>query len=61
MNNIEFIDNEIHIKNVANFDLAQTLDCGQAFRWSQNENGVWRGIAFGKYIELCQKDGDIII
>lgn len=55
------MDNEIHIKNVTNFDLAQTLDCGQAFRWSQNENGVWHGIAFGKYIELCQKDGDIII
>lgn len=55
------MDNEIHIKNATNFDLAQTLDCGQAFRWSQNENGVWHGIAFDKYIELCQKDGDIII
>lgn len=61
MNNVEFMDNEIHIKNVSNFDLAQTLDCGQAFRWSQNENGVWSGIAFGKYIELCEKNGDIII
>lgn len=61
MNNVQFIGNEIHIKNVSNFDLAQTLDCGQAFRWSQNENGVWSGIAFGKYIELSEKDGDIII
>lgn len=61
MNNIEFIGNEIYIKNATNFDLAQTLDCGQAFRWSQNENGVWSGIAFDKYIELYEKDGDIII
>lgn len=61
MNNIEFIGNEIHIKNVTNFDLAQTLDCGQAFRWSQNQNGKWHGIAFGKYIELYQKNNDIII
>lgn len=61
MNNIEFINNEIHIKNVTNFDLAQTLDCGQAFRWSQKDNGTWCGIAFGKYIELHQKDCDIVI
>lgn len=61
MNNVEFKNSEIHIKNVANFNLAQTLDCGQAFRWSQKENGVWCGIAFGRYIELCEKDGDIII
>ncbi len=61
MNNIEFINNEIHIKDVSNFDLAQTLDCGQAFRWSQDKNGVWSGIAFGKYIELHEKDSDIII
>ena len=61
MNNVEFKNSEIHIKNVANFNLAQTLDCGQAFRWSQKENGVWSGIAFGRYIELCEKDGNIII
>ncbi len=58
---IKFENNKIYIKNPKNFDLAQTLDCGQAFRWSQNENGVWSGIAFGKYIELREKDGDIII
>ncbi len=58
---IKFENNKIYIKNPKNFDLAQTLDCGQAFRWSQNDNGVWRGIAFGKYIELYEKDGDIII
>lgn len=59
--NIEFINDKIYIKNVKNFDLEQTLDCGQAFRWSQNQDGVWSGIAFGKYIELFAKGGDIII
>ncbi|MGN1319648.1 MAG: DNA-3-methyladenine glycosylase family protein, partial [Acutalibacteraceae bacterium] len=61
MNDVKFIDDKIYIENVANFDLAQTLDCGQAFRWSQNENGIWHGIAAGKYIELFEKDGAIII
>ena len=57
--NTEFENDKIYIKNAENFDLAQTLDCGQAFRWSQSPDGVWNGIAFGRYIELSQ-DGDNI-
>ena len=58
---IKFINNEIHIKNVKNFDLKETLDCGQAFRWKPLDNGAWCGIAKGKYIELETLNGDIII
>lgn len=61
MNDIKFENNKIYIKNARNFDLAQTLDCGQAFRWYQNGKGVWCGIAFGRYIELYESNGDIII
>lgn len=61
MNDIIFEKDRIYIKNATNFDLAQTLDCGQCFRWSQNANGAWCGIAFEKYIELYQNDGDIVI
>ena len=50
MNEIKNEKDLIYIKKVQNFDLAQTLDCGQCFRWSQDESGVWRGIAFSKYI-----------
>lgn len=59
--NIKFIDDKILIKNATNFDLSQTLDCGQAFRWSVDPNGIWSGIAFGKFIKLYKKDNDIII
>ena len=45
--NIEFFDDKIYIKNAQNFDLEQTLDCGQAFRWSKDDGGVWSGIAIG--------------
>ena len=45
----------------ANFNLAQTLDCGQAFRWKPDENGVWSGIAYGKKILLCESNGEILI
>ncbi len=43
---------------ISDMDLAQTLDCGQAFRWSE-ENGVWSGVAFGKNLRLSQS-GDRI-
>lgn len=29
---------------ISDIDLAQTLDCGQAFRWSES-GGVWTGVA----------------
>ena len=59
--NIEIIDDKIYIKNMQNFDLEQTLDCGQAFRWSKDGNSVWSGIAFGRYIKLWHDGDDIII
>ena len=52
MNDVFFEKDTVYIKNVKNFDLAQTLDCGQAFRWKADGNGVWSGIAGGRYIEL---------
>ncbi len=44
------------IDNIKDFDLAQTLDCGQAFRWKQLENGAFEGIAYGKKITLSIVD-----
>ncbi len=43
------------------FDLAQTLDCGQAFRWSCSDDGVWRGWYLDNYLELFTlSDGGIV-
>ena len=61
MNDIIFEKDKIYIKNISCFDLAQTLDCGQAFRWTQDDTGIWHGIAFGKYIELSNENGNIVI
>ncbi len=61
VNDIIFDSDKIYIKNAANFDLAQTLDCGQAFRWSVDEQGIWSGIAFGRYIRLYHDGDDIVI
>ena len=61
MKDILYKNGKIYIKNAKNFDLAQTLDCGQAFRWSADEKGVWRGIAGGKFIEIYKDGEDIVI
>lgn len=56
---ITYKNGNIYLENADCFDLAQTLDCGQAFRWKQLENGEWCGIAKGKFLRLAQ-DGNTI-
>lgn len=58
----EFKNNNTYILNLKAFDLPQTLDCGQAFRWEEKENGVWQGVAYNKYLELekCE-DGTVVL
>ena len=41
-------------------DLAQTLDCGQAFRWQEIAapgGSAWRGTAFGHTLTVQKRDG----
>lgn len=45
-------NNSIVIDGVKDLDLAQTLDCGQSFRWTEREDGSFEGIAFGKCVTV---------
>jgi N-glycosylase/DNA lyase len=56
----EFKNSNVYISGIAEMNLAQTLDCGQAFRWEE-QNGVWLGVAFGKYLKIEIKDSVIIL
>ncbi|MBO5065800.1 MAG: DNA-3-methyladenine glycosylase 2 family protein [Clostridia bacterium] len=49
----------IVLEAVSCFNVALCLDCGQAFRWSQNKNGEWEGVASGKYLKIKQ-EGDTV-
>ena len=60
MNVIFEKDNEI-IKNERFFILEQTLDCGQCFRFDQNADGVWQGIAFGKRLSCYTSGEDTVL
>lgn len=49
------------ISNVTDLDLAQTLDCGQSFRWTQQPDGSFSGVAFGRSVNVSLNGGDLII
>ena len=49
------------IPNVTDLDLAQTLDCGQSFRWTQQPDGSFSGVAFGRNVNVSLNGGDLII
>lgn len=48
------------INNYSDFDIAQTFDCGQCFRFNKTGETEYSGVAFGKYIKIRQTDGEVI-
>ncbi len=60
MADIKFENNNVYI-NAKDFDLRQTLDCGQAFRFKVDENGVWTGVVKQKVLKLYKQDNFIVI
>lgn len=53
--------NTIIFQNIDTLSVPLTLDCGQAFRWSENSHGIWHGVAFGKTVDISQKENSLII
>ncbi|MBQ9947619.1 MAG: DNA-3-methyladenine glycosylase 2 family protein [Oscillospiraceae bacterium] len=45
----------------ANFDIKQTFLCGQCFRWSEAEDGIFHGIALGRYLRLRQETDGVTL
>ncbi len=46
---------DIVAEGVPCLDLARTLDCGQAFRWTRTEDGRWHGVVRGQALTLSQE------
>lgn len=49
------------ITGVDNFCLAETFDCGQAFRWKPYDETSWVGIALGRRLRVGVENGCIIL
>ena len=54
-------DGKVILTEVKNFELPHIFDCGQCFRWNQQSNGNYIGVAFGRVIELEKQDDTVII
>ena len=55
------IENGVLISGVTDLDLAQTLDCGQSFRWTMQTDGSFKGVAFGKCVTVKLEGDDLYI
>lgn len=51
----------IILKDQECFNIGLSLDCGQAFRWRENEENVWCGIVKNKYLKLKQLDESTVV
>ena len=60
MNCVEF-QNGVRVEGDYDLDLAQTLDCGQSFRWTEHEDGSFSGIAFGKFVTVRLENNTLYI
>ena len=58
---IEARKNGIVLKDVACLSLPLTLDCGEAFRWEEQTDGSWSGVAYGKYLNIKEENGIFIL
>ncbi|MGN0526358.1 MAG: DNA-3-methyladenine glycosylase family protein [Acutalibacteraceae bacterium] len=60
MNVISKNENVI-LTDVNNFNVNLCLQCGQAFRWTQEADGSQTGIAGGKYLKIKQEGNEITL
>ena len=51
----------IIVKNITSLDLGETLDCGQSFRWKDNGDGSFTGVAYEKLVTVSIQNGDLHI
>ena len=56
---IEFENGTALIRDLSDFDLKHTFDCGQCFRFDEVESG-YEGVALGQYIRVLQT-GDTFV
>ena len=54
-------ENRIEVCGVSDFELKDTLMCGQCFRFRENPDGSFTGVAFGKVITLSKAEDTLIL
>ncbi|MEQ8155744.1 MAG: DNA glycosylase [Clostridiaceae bacterium] len=57
----EFMGCTVVLKDCTNFNVKQTLECGQCFRWRKTQEDSYILVAHERVIELKQDGDDVII
>ena len=47
---------DLLVRPVRELNLDRTLDCGQAFRWRKDGEGIWHGVVRGVPVSLAQEE-----
>lgn len=54
-------ENKIILKDMKDFEPKHIFECGQAFRWSLEEDNSYTTVAYGKVINVKKENNDIIL
>ena len=54
-------EQKIEIKNVDSFNLKHIFECGQCFRWNENEDGSYTGIVRNNVLNIKMEKNKIIV
>ncbi len=57
---IKECENYIEISGIRGMSAAQTFDCGQCFRFDADQNGIFFGVAMGRYVGFEQPSSDVL-
>ena len=51
----------VKLTDVHNFDIDKIFDCGQCFRWYEQADGSYTGVAYGKVLNVSTADDNLVI
>lgn len=59
--NVIYKNDSVVITEASSFNLEQTFECGQCFRWSKTDYSTYSGVAFGKALTISQNDTTVTL
>lgn len=60
--NFHFVsDTQVVIEAASDFDLSETFNCGQCFRWNQISGNEFVGVAFERVVKILKEKNKIVL
>ncbi len=58
---IHYSENKVIFENIGDFDLNETFNCGQCFRWNQAIGSTFTGVAHGRVLSISKEENRLIL